>query len=872
MSRTANNHSTRKKSDKDNQHTPMMQQFMRIKSQHPNTLLFYRMGDFYELFFDDAKKAAHLLDITLTSRGKSAGQPIPMAGLPFHAADNYLARLVKLGESVAICEQIGDPATSKGPVEREVVRIVTPGTITDEALLQGSRENLLVAVSSIDENFGIASLDIGSGRFLVLEVEGEDALLGELQRLTPAELLVSEALAESGLVDNFKGLRRQPPWDFDLDTARTSLCEQFSTRDLSGFGCEHLSLALMAAGCLLNYAKETQRTAMPHVRGIHHENRDESVILDAATRRNLEIDTNPSGGQEHTLLAVMDNTATAMGGRLLQRWLNRPLRHLETLQARQQAILELQADYLYESSAAVLKNIGDVERILARVALRSARPRDLARLRDSLAILPELHSTLGARSAPLLTVLSTQIATFPELVSLLNKAVIENPPVVIREGGVIAEGFDNELDELRAISTNAGGYLIALEKREREASGIATLKVGFNRVHGYFIEISKGQADQAPAHYIRRQTLKNAERYITPELKGYEDKALSAKSRALTREKALYEKLIDTLNEALAPLQQSASAIAELDVLINLTERAETLNLAPAQLCEEPGIQFTEGRHLVVEQVLDKPFVANDLEFNAQRQMLIITGPNMGGKSTYMRQAALIVLLAHIGSHVPAATARIGMVDRIFTRIGSSDDLAGGRSTFMVEMTETANILHNATAQSLILMDEIGRGTSTFDGLSLAWACAIHLAEKVGAFCLFATHYFELTTLADSIDNVANVHLDASEHNDDIVFLHRVQDGPASQSYGIQVARLAGLPSEVVDSARLELQRLESPSKAVNTVAPSSLAPAPQQSDLFSAAPDTRLFDALSELEPDDLSPRAALEALYNLKLLSQEK
>mgnify|MGYP003385578322 FL=1 len=851
------------------EHTPMMQQFMRIKSQHPDTLLFYRMGDFYELFFDDAKKAAHLLDITLTSRGKSAGQPIPMAGLPFHAADNYLARLVKLGESVAICEQIGDPATSKGPVEREVVRIVTPGTITDEALLQGSRENLLVAVSSGDDSFGIASLDIGSGRFLVIEVDGEDALLGELQRLNPAELLVSEALAESGLVDNFKGLRRQPPWDFDLDTARTSLCEQFSTRDLSGFGCEHLNLALMAAGCLLNYTKETQRTAMPHVRGIHHENRNESVILDAATRRNLEIDTNPSGGQEHTLLAVMDNTATAMGGRLLQRWLNRPLRQLETLQARQQAILELQADYLYENSATVLTNIGDIERILARVALRSARPRDLARLRDSLAILPELHTTLGARSAPLLTALGAQIATFPALVSLLNKAVIENPPVVIREGGVIAEGFDSELDELRAISSSAGGYLIALEKREREASGIATLKVGFNRVHGYFIEISKGQADQAPAHYIRRQTLKNAERYITPELKGYEDKALSAKSRALTREKALYENLIDSLNEELAPLQQSASAIAELDVLVNLAERAETLNLAPAELREESGIQFTAGRHLVVEQVLDKPFVANDLEFKAQRQMLIITGPNMGGKSTYMRQAALIVLLAHIGSHVPAAEARIGMVDRIFTRIGSSDDLAGGRSTFMVEMTETANILHNATERSLVLMDEIGRGTSTFDGLSLAWACAIHLAEKVGAFCLFATHYFELTALAESIDNVANVHLDASEYNDDIVFLHRVQDGPASQSYGIQVARLAGLPSEVIDSARLELQRLENPSPVANKI-PSS--PAPQQSDLFSVAPDTRLFDALSELEPNDLSPRAALEALYNLKLLSQEK
>ncbi len=869
MSRAASSRSASKESVGKSPHTPMMQQFMRIKSQYPDTLLFYRMGDFYELFFDDAKKAAHLLDITLTSRGKSAGQPIPMAGLPFHAADNYLARLVKLGESVAICEQVGDPTTSKGPVEREVVRIVTPGTITDEALLQGSHENLLVAVSSSDERFGIASLDIGSGRFLVLEVTGQDALLGELQRLNPAELLVSESLAESGLVDNFQGLRRQPLWDFDIDTARTSLCEQFSTRDLSGFGCEQLNLAIMAAGCLLNYAKETQRTAMPHVRSIQHENRDESVILDAATRRNLEIDTNPSGGQEHTLLAVMNNTATAMGGRLLQRWLNRPLRQLDTLQARQQAILELQADYHYEASADALKNIGDIERIIARIALRSARPRDLARLRDSLAILPKLHTTLATSSAPRLTVLSTQISTFPKLVSLLEKAVIENPPVVIREGGVIAEGFDNELDELRAISSNAGDYLIALEKREREASGIATLKVGFNRVHGYFIEISKGQANQAPAHYIRRQTLKNAERYITPELKGYEDKALSAKSRALTREKALYESLIDTLNEELAPLQQSVSAIAELDVLVNLAERAETLNLSPAQLCEERGIQFTDGRHLVVEQVLDKPFVGNDLEFNPQRQMLIITGPNMGGKSTYMRQAALIVLLAHIGSHVPATAARIGMVDRIFTRIGSSDDLAGGRSTFMVEMTETANILHNATQQSLVLMDEIGRGTSTFDGLSLAWACATHLAEQVGAFCLFATHYFELTALAETIDNVANVHLDASEYNDEIVFLHRVQNGPASQSYGIQVARLAGLPSEVIDSARLELQRLENPSKSANI---SETAPPPLQSDLFSAAADTRLFAALSEIEPDDLSPRAALDALYNLKLLSKEK
>ena len=873
---------TTPKTGSDEKHTPMMRQFLRIKAQHPDTLLFYRMGDFYELFFDDAKKAARLLDITLTARGKSAGLPIPMAGIPFHAADNYLARLVRLGESIAICEQVGDPATSKGPVDREVVRIVTPGTITDEALLQDGQENLLVAVSHHNQHFGIAALDIGSGRFHILEAEGEDALLGELQRLKPAELLAPESLAETGLVDRFQGLRPRPPWDFDLETARTSLCEQFATRDLAGFGCEHLSLALMAAGCLLHYAKETQRTAIPHLRSIQHENRDDSVILDAATRRNLEIDTNPSGGLEHTLLAVMDNTATAMGARLLQRWLNRPLRHLATLQARQESLADLQNDYGYEHCAEVLQHIGDIERILGRIALRSARPRDLARLRDALATLPDLHTTLGTIKASRIARLREQISTFPTLTTLLQKAVIENPPVVIREGGVIAEGFDAELDELRAISSNAGGYLIELEKREREATGIATLKVGFNRVHGYFIEISKAQSAQAPVHYIRRQTLKNAERYITPELKGYEDKALSAKSRALTREKALYEALIDTLNEDLNALQKSAAAIAELDVLVNLAERAVTLNLSQPQLGDKPGITFTDGRHLVVEQVLDAPFIANDLSLSNQRKMLIITGPNMGGKSTYMRQAALIVLLAHIGSYVPAASANIGMVDRIFTRIGSSDDLAGGRSTFMVEMTETANILHNASERSLVLMDEIGRGTSTFDGLSLARACGVHLAKEVQAFCLFATHYFELTTLSEELSNVANVHLNASEYKDNIVFLHRVQDGPANQSYGIQVARLAGLPNAVIDCARQELQRLENSAIQTTTQAKTQAktqnAPvkcdvqAPTQIDLFTPQVDAKLVKALQEIEPDALSPRAALDALYNLKQLLNEK
>jgi len=849
------------------QHTPMMQQYLRIKAQHPHELVFYRMGDFYELFFDDAKKAAELLDVTLTARGKSAGQPIPMAGVPYHAAEGYLAKLVRLGESVAICEQIGDPATSKGPVERQVVRVVTPGTVSDEALLDAGRDNLLVSVNEYEGNFGIASLDIGSGRFQVLEVYGVEGARSELQRLRPAELLLADSTATSALAEGRRGIRLRAPWEFDSDTAQRLLCQQFATKDLSGFGCQELTLALGAAGCLLAYAQETQRTALPHITAIQREDRDEAVAMDSATRRNLELDINLSGSEDHTLLAVLNTCATAMGGRLLRRWLNRPVRVLHTLQARQDALASLLENYGYEPIHELLRHIGDLERILGRVALRSARPRDLSRLCRSLAIYPELQPILATHNGELLRNLAATIGLFPDLVDLLSRAIEENPPVVIRDGGVIARGYDSELDELRDLSSNAGQFLIDLETRERERTKISTLKVGYNRVHGYYIEISRGQANAAPVDYIRRQTLKNAERFITPELKTFEDKALSAKSRALAREKALYEELIERVNEELSALIASASAVAELDVVVCLAERAQNLNFCRPELTDEPGLDIVAGRHPVVEQVIDIPFVANDVSLDNQQRMLIVTGPNMGGKSTYMRQCALIALLAHIGSYIPANSAKIGVIDRIFTRIGSSDDLAGGRSTFMVEMTETANILHNATERSLVLMDEIGRGTSTFDGLSLAWATAEYLAQKVRAFTLFATHYFELTQLPDLLPSVANVHLDATEHNDNIVFLHRIQLGAASKSYGLQVAKLAGIPATVLNSAKGHLKRLESGGKPAVVSASQS---APLQADFFAEPDPHPAVVHLKELQLDELSPRQALDLLYTLQSLTQ--
>ncbi|MBP1474135.1 DNA mismatch repair protein MutS [Frateuria sp. MAH-13] len=848
-------------------HTPFMRQYLAHKAEHPDVLLFFRMGDFYELFYDDARKAARLLDITLTQRGQSAGAPIPMAGVPYHAAENYLARLVKLGESVAICEQIGDPATSKGPVERKVVRIVTPGTVTDSALLEERRDNLLLSIHAGAQGaFGLAWVDLSSGRFLLSEVPSAEALAAELARLQPAETLVGEDGGWPTLVTALPGLRKRPPWHYDLDAAQRELNRFFGTRDLGGFGVDGLPLAIAAAGCLLGYVEETQKSALPHLTGMAVENAGETIALDAATRRNLELDTHPSGRIEHTLLGVLDETVTPMGARLLRRWLNRPLRARDTLRLRHQAIATLIEARAYEPLREKLRGIGDLERILARVALCSARPRDLSTLRDGLAAAPALREQLAALDSPLLHALVARIGDHAQTAALLQRAIVAQPPVLQRDGGVIAEGYDAELDELRRLSTHADQFLVELEEREKAASGISTLKVGYNRVHGYYIEITRAQADKAPTHYTRRQTTKNAERYITEELKAFEDKVLSARERSLMRERALYEKLLATLIERLAPLKDAASAIAELDVLACLAERAETLDWRAPDLTDAPGIRIERGRHPVVEKVRDDPFEPNDLDLTDVRRMLVITGPNMGGKSTYMRQNALIVLLAHIGSYVPASRACIGPVDRIFTRIGAGDDLSRGQSTFMVEMSETANILHNATEHSLVLMDEVGRGTSTYDGLALARAAAVHLATHSRAFTLFATHYFELTELAGEHPSIANVHLDAVEYGEQLVFMHAVKEGPANRSFGLQVAALAGLPRSVIADARRTLAELERGMQASGPAAGTPPSASPQLG-LFSAQPSAA-EEALKRLDPDALSPREALETLYRLKAL----
>ncbi len=842
----------------------MMTQYLRIKAQYPDVLLFYRMGDFYELFFEDARKAARLLDITLTARGQADGEPIPMAGVPVVSLDTYLARAVRRGESVAICEQVGDPAKSRGPVERQVVRVVTPGTVTDDALLEERRDTLLGAVSLDARGFGLAWLELSSGRFVALQAEGEEALAAELERLRPAELLVPEDAQGRVPRRGDLAMRQRPPWHFESGSAGRLLCEQFGTRDLAGFGLEGRPLAVAAAGALLTYVRETQKSALPHLRGIRCELRDDALLLDAATRRNLELDRNLSGRVESTLVGVMDRTATAMGGRELRRWIQRPLRARAPRLERLQAIETLLEGGTDVDLHGLLRRVGDVERILARVALRSARPRDLAQLRAALGCLPALQDIVAGVDAPLMARLAAQAGTHPGVHQHLSRALVETPPAMLREGGVFAPGFDADLDELRRISEHSDEALLELETRERERTGFQNLRFGYNRVQGYYIEVSRSQAERVPPDWVRRQTVRNAERYITGELKSFEDKVLGARDRALARERELYEALLDMLIGALPALQATAEALANLDVLANLAARARALRLVRPELCEDSRIDIDGGRHLVVEQNLDGPFVPNDLALRDGRRMLVVTGPNMGGKSTYMRQAALIVILAGIGSYVPADAARIGPVDRVFTRIGAADDLAGGRSTFMVEMTEAANILNNATRDSLVLMDEIGRGTSTFDGLSLAWACARHLGREIGGFTLFATHYFELTALAEELPACANVHLDATEHGDQLVFLHAVKEGPANQSYGLQVARLAGVPRTVVGEARRYLEELERREHATRPPLPQQeLALEPPRNEAESA-----LRRMLEGVDPETLSPRAALDVLYRLKEL----
>ncbi|WP_373820198.1 DNA mismatch repair protein MutS [Glaesserella sp.] len=855
------------------QHTPMMAQYLQLKAQNPDILLFYRMGDFYELFYDDAKKASALLDISLTKRGQSAGEPIPMAGVPYHAVEGYLAKLVALGESVAICEQIGDPNTSKGPVERKVVRIVTPGTVSDEALLPERQDNLVACVYLEKGIFALATLDMSSGRFLICELPNKEMLSAELQRTQPAEILYPEDFNEMHLLESYKGLRRRPIWEFELVTAVQLLNRQFGTKDLTGFGVEKAVIALCAAGCLLHYAQETQRTALPHINAIHLAQNSETVLLDAATRRNLELTTNLAGGTEHTLAAVLDKCVTPMGSRLLKRWIHQPIRDQVKLSNRQQIIATLQQNERIETLQPLLQQVGDMERILARVALRTARPRDLTRLRTALAQIPEI-AKLSQNLTACLDKTLTQLSDFSDLHELLEQAIIDNPPQLIRDGGVIAEGYNAELDEWRDLADGATKFLDELEAREREKTGIDTLKIGFNAVHGFYIQISQGQAHKAPIHYVRRQTLKNAERYIIPELKTYEDKVLKAKGASLALEKQLYEELFDKLLPYLAQLQLASLVLAELDVLTNLAERADSLNYVAPNFSHKRGIHIKNGRHPVVEQVLKEPFIANPVVLSPQRHLLIVTGPNMGGKSTYMRQIALITLMAYIGSFVPAESAEIGPIDRIFTRIGASDDLASGRSTFMVEMTEMANILHQSTENSLVLVDEIGRGTSTYDGLSLAWACAEWLAKKSQSLTLFATHYFELTSLPSQLKGVANVHLDAIEHNDTIAFMHAVQEGAASKSYGLAVAALAGVPKQVIQLAKQKLGQLEQISQQTT-----QLSDGPQQDLLFNAnlqknhenrplVEPSKVESALQQIDPDELTPKQALEALYRLKNL----
>ncbi|MBO9490231.1 DNA mismatch repair protein MutS [Endozoicomonas sp. G2_1] len=846
-------------------HTPMMRQYLTIKAEFPNILVFYRMGDFYELFFDDAKRAADLLDISLTARGKSGGNAIPMAGVPYHAVESYLSKLVQLGESVAICEQVGDPATSKGPVERKVVKIVTPGTVSDEALLTDRQDNLIVAIvesnKKQNQQFGLAYLDMTSGRFVITEPSTIEQLQAELQRLSPAELLYPESFSTAGVVEQYKGLRRRPDWEFDLETAYSLLSKQFDTKDLSGFGVQEKTLGVSAAGCLFQYVKDSQRTALPHIRSIISESAVQGVILDAATRRNLELTQNLQGNHENTLASILDQTSTPMGSRLLKRWLHFPLRDIATLTARQNVISELLDQELYPELSDNLKPIGDVERIVARIALRSARPRDFARLRNALQQLPALQQLLSDNNSAELMALAQKCQPLTEIQTLLERAIIENPPVLIRDGGVIAPGYHAELDHLRDLTDGATEFLTEIEQREKARTGIQTLKVGYNKVHGFYIEISRASSHQVPAEYIRRQTLKNNERFITEELKQHEETVLGAQSKFLALEKRLYDQLFDQILPELAKLQALAETLAELDVLNNFAERADSLNYVKPELINESGINIEAGRHPVVEQMTTEAFIANPVALNQQRKMLIITGPNMGGKSTYMRQTALIVLLAHIGCYVPASAAKIGLVDRIFTRIGASDDLASGRSTFMVEMTETANILHNATDKSLVLLDEIGRGTSTYDGLSLAWACAEMLAMQTKAFTLFASHYFELTLLAEQIEQLANVHLDAVEHDDNIIFMHAVQEGAASKSFGLQVAQLAGVPKAVIARAKQRLSELETQQ------APSNIS---DQPDLFQQLPlidqTHPVVEQLSTTDIDDLSPKQALDLLYQLK------
>ena len=848
--------------------TPMMQQYLRIKADYPDTLLLYRMGDFYELFYDDAEKAAKLLDITLTARGKSTNSAIPMAGVPYHSVDQYLARLLKQQVSVAICEQIGDPGASKGPVERKVVRVITPGTLTEETLLADRVENITAALFENNGRTGMATLEISSGRFKGYEIESREQLDSELMRFNAAEILVGENQMELFNIGNETVI---PDWYFDSARAEHILCDLFSTRTLEPFDCHRHPLATRSAGALIHYIKDLHGQAIPHIKGIEFENSNSTIVIDTVTRNNLAIEKSQSGRDALSLIGLFDRCATPMGGRMLRRWFNGPIRDVDELRKRHDGVEWLLDNQHYTDLKPILKQIGDIERILARVALKSARPRDLVRLKIALGVLPALNELINDTPSALIDSLKERLRPRSEIWGLLDNAVKDDCPALIRDGGVLRDDYDPELGQLRHLQRDSGDFLIDLEGREKQRTGIGNLRVRYNRVHGYYIEIPRSQSEQVPQEYIRRQTIKNAERFITTELKEFEDRILSAKSKALSREKWLYDQLLETLIPEVPELLQCANNLSIMDCLNNFAECAATLRLNRPDLVNYTSLSIVDGRHPVIEQVLENKFIANSIDLDHQSRMQIITGPNMGGKSTYMRQVAIITLLAHTGCFIPARSARIGPTDRIYTRIGSSDDLAGGRSTFMVEMTEMAHILRNATKDSLVLVDEIGRGTSTYDGLSLAWACARYLATRVQSFTLFSTHYFELTALADHLPGTDNVHLDAVEYGKDIVFLYSVKNGPASQSYGLQVARLAGIPDEVIEESRTRMHALEERyASSAETENPG----AARQTNLFSEnrSEEQEAITRLREFSADETSPLEALNMLYELNQLLEKK
>lgn len=851
--------------------TPMMRQYLKIKAQYPDALLLYRMGDFYEMFYEDAVRASNLLDITLTARGKSAGNPIPMAGVPYHSIDQYLAKLVRLSITVAICEQIGDPATSKGPVERKVTRVITPGTLTEENLLIGHRENITTSIYQSGERFGIASLEISSGRLSGFEIAQSPQLQHELDRLSAAEILVAETQADQlTLTPSQRASQKTvPDWYYQTERAEQILCKTFGTHDLTAFGNQEFPLATRAAGALIQYVSDLFGSDIPHIRGIEYQHDNMVILIDSVSRLNLEIEHGSDGGSENSLVDLYDHCASPMGARMLRRWFGSPSRDHSILTMRHDAIDWLIAEDRYDAIANLLRQCGDMERILARIALKTTRPRDLTRLRGALAVLPQLQSQLADTSSTLLTLLATSIAPQPEILALLEDAIIDEPPNLIREGGVLRDEYDSELGELRRLQRDSGVFLLELEAREKQRTGFNSLRIKYNRVHGYYIELPRLLSDKIPEDYVRRQTIKNAERFVTEELKVFEDKILSARGRALVREKWLYQELLEKLAPSVEPLQVCANALAQIDLLANFAAQAVEWQLIRPVFCNDPVIEIVDGRHPIVERVLDGNFISNSIRLDDTNRMQLITGPNMGGKSTYMRQVAVLALLAHTGCYLSAKSATIGTVDRIFTRIGASDDLAGGRSTFMVEMTEMAYILRTATRNSLVLVDEIGRGTSTFDGLALAWACATDLATRIAAYTLFSTHYFELTALSKQLSGVLNVHLDAVEHGEQIVFLYSVKSGGANQSFGLQVARLAGVPGPVITAAREKLCLLEEQAdKAAQSTGQESIFAYQRHTSRRSEHP---IISRLRAIHVDQIPPRQALELLYELTDLLNE-